>query len=183
MCSRGKVALSRYGGVAQLVERLTGSQEVRGFESHRLHSKVRVICHIWLPVPIGRGAASLGCVEPRGRRQREASANLTRCRFGLRHGHVHAAWILVPRSTLVRRTSRSLRSQFEASATERHWLCSSGSSRYINRLARPDSTKPAVWPLDRRSRRNGAWPSGAGVGELRSPRGPNAGHAEEHRER
>jgi hypothetical protein len=25
------------GGVAQLVERLTGSQEVRGFESHRLH--------------------------------------------------------------------------------------------------------------------------------------------------
>jgi hypothetical protein len=33
-----KVALSRYGGVAQLVERLTGSQEVRGFESHRLHS-------------------------------------------------------------------------------------------------------------------------------------------------
>ena len=26
------------GGVAQLVERLTGSQEVRGFESHRLHS-------------------------------------------------------------------------------------------------------------------------------------------------
>ena len=38
-CSVGKVALSRYGGVAQLVERLTGSQEVRGFESHRLHSK------------------------------------------------------------------------------------------------------------------------------------------------
>jgi hypothetical protein len=31
--------LSRYGGVAQLVERLTGSQEVRGFESLRLHSK------------------------------------------------------------------------------------------------------------------------------------------------
>ena len=29
----------RYGGVAQLVERLTGSQEVRGFESHRLHSQ------------------------------------------------------------------------------------------------------------------------------------------------
>ena len=27
------------GGVAQLVERLTGSQEVRGFKSHRLHSK------------------------------------------------------------------------------------------------------------------------------------------------
>jgi hypothetical protein len=31
-----------YGGVAQLVERLTGSQEVRGFESHRLHSKSQV---------------------------------------------------------------------------------------------------------------------------------------------
>ena len=30
---------TRPGGVAQLVERLTGSQEVRGFESHRLHSK------------------------------------------------------------------------------------------------------------------------------------------------
>ena len=29
----------RPGGVAQLVERLTGSQEVRGFESLRLHSK------------------------------------------------------------------------------------------------------------------------------------------------
>ena len=28
---------ARPGGVAQLVERLTGSQEVRGFESHRLH--------------------------------------------------------------------------------------------------------------------------------------------------
>ncbi len=38
----GTVALSRYGGVAQLVERLTGSQEVRGFESHRLHSKTQV---------------------------------------------------------------------------------------------------------------------------------------------
>jgi hypothetical protein len=31
-----------FGGVAQLVERLTGSQEVRGFESLRLHSKMRV---------------------------------------------------------------------------------------------------------------------------------------------
>jgi hypothetical protein len=31
-----------YGGVAQLVERLTGSQEVRGFESLRLHSKSQV---------------------------------------------------------------------------------------------------------------------------------------------
>jgi hypothetical protein len=31
-----------FGGVAQLVERLTGSQEVRGFESHRLHSKIQV---------------------------------------------------------------------------------------------------------------------------------------------
>ena len=30
------------GGVAQLVERLTGSQEVRGFESHRLHSKLHL---------------------------------------------------------------------------------------------------------------------------------------------
>jgi len=29
------------GGVAQLVERLTGSQEVRGFESHRLHQRPR----------------------------------------------------------------------------------------------------------------------------------------------
>src|ERR1700677_3844163 len=29
--------LSTTGGVAQLVERLTGSQEVRGFKSHRLH--------------------------------------------------------------------------------------------------------------------------------------------------
>jgi hypothetical protein len=28
------------GGVAQLVERLTGSQEVRGFESLRLHSEI-----------------------------------------------------------------------------------------------------------------------------------------------
>ena len=28
---------SHLGGVAQLVERLTGSQEVRGFKSHRLH--------------------------------------------------------------------------------------------------------------------------------------------------
>jgi hypothetical protein len=34
--------LGSYGGVAQLVERLTGSQEVRGFESHRLHSKSQV---------------------------------------------------------------------------------------------------------------------------------------------
>ena len=31
-----------FGGVAQLVERLTGSQEVRGFESLRLHSKMQV---------------------------------------------------------------------------------------------------------------------------------------------
>jgi hypothetical protein len=31
-----------YGGVAQLVERLTGSQEVRGFESLRLHSKAQL---------------------------------------------------------------------------------------------------------------------------------------------
>ncbi len=30
------------GGVAQLVERLTGSQEVRGFESPRLHPKAKV---------------------------------------------------------------------------------------------------------------------------------------------
>ena len=30
------------GGVAQLVERLTGSQEVRGFKSHRLHSRTVV---------------------------------------------------------------------------------------------------------------------------------------------
>jgi hypothetical protein len=30
---------SATGGVAQLVERLTGSQEVRGFKSHRLHQK------------------------------------------------------------------------------------------------------------------------------------------------
>ncbi len=29
--------MTHHGGVAQLVERLTGSQEVRGFESHRLH--------------------------------------------------------------------------------------------------------------------------------------------------
>ena len=36
-----KVPLSSYGGVAQLVERLTGSQEVRGFESHRLHRSRR----------------------------------------------------------------------------------------------------------------------------------------------
>ncbi len=28
---------TQIGGVAQLVERLTGSQEVRGFESHHLH--------------------------------------------------------------------------------------------------------------------------------------------------
>ena len=41
-CSVGKVPLSRYGGVAQLVERLTGSQEVRGFEPHRLHRNVQV---------------------------------------------------------------------------------------------------------------------------------------------
>jgi hypothetical protein len=40
--SEEKVPLSSYGGVAQLVERLTGSQEVRGFESHRLHSKPQV---------------------------------------------------------------------------------------------------------------------------------------------
>ena len=31
--------LSTTGGVAQLVERLTGSQEVRGFKSHRLHQE------------------------------------------------------------------------------------------------------------------------------------------------
>ncbi len=36
-------ALARFpGGVAQLVERLTGSQEVRGFESLRLHQKSQV---------------------------------------------------------------------------------------------------------------------------------------------
>jgi hypothetical protein len=40
--SEEKWLLSSYGGVAQLVERLTGSQEVRGFESHRLHSKSQV---------------------------------------------------------------------------------------------------------------------------------------------
>ena len=34
--------LGSYGGVAQLVERLTGSQEVRGFESLRLHSNGQV---------------------------------------------------------------------------------------------------------------------------------------------
>jgi hypothetical protein len=40
---------SSHGGVAQLVERLTGSQEVRGFEPHRLHSKdlVRGLCCGW----------------------------------------------------------------------------------------------------------------------------------------
>jgi hypothetical protein len=40
--SEEKWPLSSYGGVAQLVERLTGSQEVRGFESLRLHSKSQV---------------------------------------------------------------------------------------------------------------------------------------------
>ena len=40
--SEEKVPLSSYGGVAQLVERLTGSQEVRGFESLRLHRKPQV---------------------------------------------------------------------------------------------------------------------------------------------
>jgi len=51
-CSVGKVALSRYGGVAQLVERLTGSQEVRGFESHRLH---RNFAGQWLAGVTGAG--------------------------------------------------------------------------------------------------------------------------------
>ena len=39
---RSDRVLAIYGGVAQLVERLTGSQEVRGFESLRLHPKVQV---------------------------------------------------------------------------------------------------------------------------------------------
>ena len=44
----GKVPLSSYGGVAQLVERLTGSQEVRGFESHRLHRiKLTDMVYTW----------------------------------------------------------------------------------------------------------------------------------------
>jgi hypothetical protein len=34
---------SATGGVAQLVERLTGSQEVRGFKSHRLHQPSRFL--------------------------------------------------------------------------------------------------------------------------------------------
>ncbi len=43
-----------HGGVAQLVERLTGSQEVRGFESLRLHKKVQVRGYIRVS---SRGAA------------------------------------------------------------------------------------------------------------------------------
>ena len=42
-----KVPLSRYGGVAQLVERLTGSQEVRGFKSLRLHAFVQFRVIVW----------------------------------------------------------------------------------------------------------------------------------------
>jgi hypothetical protein len=38
--TREVVVSPSLGGVAQLVERLTGSQEVRGFEPHRLHPKV-----------------------------------------------------------------------------------------------------------------------------------------------
>ena len=34
------------GGVAQLVERLTGSQEVRGFKSHRLHPNAEAAKHV-----------------------------------------------------------------------------------------------------------------------------------------
>src|ERR1017187_8456479 len=39
-----------FGGVAQLVERLTGSQEVRGFESLRLHRPGRCANRIVLRV-------------------------------------------------------------------------------------------------------------------------------------
>jgi hypothetical protein len=49
------VGLMAHGGVAQLVERLTGSQEVRGFESLRLHhisagqaGVVEVCLRLWL---------------------------------------------------------------------------------------------------------------------------------------
>ncbi len=49
------LSLDTVGGVAQLVERLTGSQEVRGFKSHRLHAVVTmttlslVVGPCWLP--------------------------------------------------------------------------------------------------------------------------------------
>src|ERR1019366_29115 len=60
-CSVRIVALSRYGGVAQLVERLTGSQEVRGFESHRLHSKSQVRAVLVWEIPSPDSLCSTGC--------------------------------------------------------------------------------------------------------------------------
>jgi hypothetical protein len=61
----------RYGGVAQLVERLTGSQEVRGFESHRLHQILRLF-GFWrhfgaergAPLPFLLALARIGLTEP-----------------------------------------------------------------------------------------------------------------------
>ena len=64
--SVGTVALSSYGGVAQLVERLTGSQEVRGFESHRLHSKGQVRWH----ADLGRRASWSSDCNPTATRGR-----------------------------------------------------------------------------------------------------------------
>jgi hypothetical protein len=52
------------GGVAQLVERLTGSQEVRGFESLRLHSKSQVRA-LWSGIFRARSYYLGSCVSNR----------------------------------------------------------------------------------------------------------------------
>ena len=79
----GNVA-ARPGGVAQLVERLTGSQEVRGFESLRLHSKtqaggccsdeVRLRPGAWNQVATERGALVDSSLTGSGRRAGSGSS-------------------------------------------------------------------------------------------------------------
>ena len=53
--TREMVVSRSLGGVAQLVERLTGSQEVRGFEPHRLHRKVLVMETCSVEIDWGNG--------------------------------------------------------------------------------------------------------------------------------
>src|ERR1700722_17011308 len=107
----GKTPLSSYGGVAQLVERLTGSQEVRGFESLRLHSKSQVRALLvwgWSRPAInltGRGAgrstfepAQTG--TPRGIQQSEQDSSLTKRRSKFAPPPVSASMIYQPESLL-----------------------------------------------------------------------------------
>jgi hypothetical protein len=71
--ARSDRVLAFLGGVAQLVERLTGSQEVRGFESLRLHPKVLVTGVRGCGDSLGAGANVANCSHTAGTGVRKES--------------------------------------------------------------------------------------------------------------